>query len=88
MWDKRVVEKVDVCVRDFTLAVFFRNVADHFEWGFARVYGLNFSIDRRGLWDELAGILSWWNMMQSNNKKEQKKRYGLLRESLDLQNNQ
>jgi hypothetical protein len=27
-------------------------------------------------------------LMQSNNKKEQKKIYGLLRESRDLQNNQ
>jgi len=62
MWDKRVVEKVDVCVGIFTLAVSFRNVADHFEWGFAGVYGPNFRIDRRGLWDELAGILSWWRM--------------------------
>jgi hypothetical protein len=59
MWDKRVVEKVDVCVGVFTLAVSFRNVADHFEWGFAGVYGPNFRIDMMGLWDELAGILSW-----------------------------
>jgi len=29
LWDKRVVEKVDVCVGVFTLAVSFRNVADH-----------------------------------------------------------
>jgi hypothetical protein len=58
MWDKRVVEKVDVCVGDLTLAVSFRNVADLFEWGFAGVYGPNSSIDRRGLWDELSRILS------------------------------
>jgi hypothetical protein len=28
MWDMRVVEKIDECVREFTLAVTFRNVED------------------------------------------------------------
>jgi hypothetical protein len=60
MWDKRVVEKVDVCLGEFTLAVSFRNIADGFEWAFAGVYGPNHYIDRRRLWDELAGILNWW----------------------------
>jgi hypothetical protein len=30
MWDKRVVEKVDECMGDFTLAISFRNVVDRF----------------------------------------------------------
>lgn len=29
MWDKRVGEKVAECVGDYTLAISFRNVADH-----------------------------------------------------------
>jgi hypothetical protein len=62
MWDKRVVEKIDVCVGNFTLAISFRNVVDHFVWAFAGVYGLNSNSDRRLLWDELAGILSWWSL--------------------------
>jgi hypothetical protein len=62
MWDKRVVEKIDVCMGEFTLVVSFRNVADHFVWTFAGVHGPNSGIDRRLLWDELAGIISWWNM--------------------------
>jgi len=62
LWDKRVVEKVDVCVGRFTLAVSLRNVDDHFEWGFVGVYGPNCRVDRRGLWDELAGIMSWWSL--------------------------
>jgi hypothetical protein len=62
MWDKRMVEKVDVCLGKFTLTVSFRNIADQFVWAFARVYGPNFGIDRRLLWEEFAGILSWWNM--------------------------
>jgi hypothetical protein len=62
MWDKRVVEKVDVCLGVFTLSVSFRNVVDRFVWAFAGVYGPNSDIDRSLLWDELAGILSWWSL--------------------------
>lgn len=62
MWDKRVVEKIDVCVGNFTLAISFRNVVDRFVWAFAGVYGPNSDSDRRLLWDELAGILSWWSL--------------------------
>jgi exonuclease III len=58
MWDKRVVEKVDVCLGEFTLAVSLRNVADRFIWAFAGVYGPNSGFDRRLLRDELAGILN------------------------------
>jgi hypothetical protein len=57
-----MVEKVDVCVGAYTLAVSFRNVVDLSVWAFAGVYGLNRERDRRLLWDELAGILSWWNL--------------------------
>jgi endonuclease/exonuclease/phosphatase family metal-dependent hydrolase len=62
MWDNKVVEKVDVCLGDFTLAVSFRNVVDRFVWAFAGVYGTNSDMDRSLLWDELAGILSWWSL--------------------------
>ena len=57
-----MVEKVDVCVGAYTLAVSFRNVVDLFVWPFARVYGPNLDRDRRLLWEELAGILSWRNI--------------------------
>jgi hypothetical protein len=35
---------------------------DHFTWAFAGAYGPNSDRDRRFLWDELAGLLSWWNL--------------------------
>ena len=57
-----MVEKVDICVGVYTLAVTFRNVVDRSAWAFAGVYGPNLDRDRRILWDELAGVLSWWNM--------------------------
>jgi hypothetical protein len=47
------------CVREFTLGVTFRNVEDHFTWVFAGVFGPNADRDRRLIWDELVGLLSW-----------------------------
>lgn len=44
----------------FSIACSFRNVCIDFEWAFVGVYGPNNDIDRRMLWVELAGIMSWW----------------------------
>jgi len=62
MWDSRVVEKVEERIGEFIVACSFRNVEDGFSWAFAVVYGPNSSCDRRGLWEELAGLISWWNL--------------------------
>jgi len=62
MWDRRVVEKIDGCVGGFSMAVSFKNVDDPFAWAFAGVYGPNADGDRSYLWDELAGLLSWWDL--------------------------
>jgi hypothetical protein len=62
MWDKRVVEKIDECMGVYSLAVSFGNIVDRSVWAFVDVYGLNSDSHRRLLWDELAGILHWWNM--------------------------
>jgi hypothetical protein len=61
MWDNRVVEKVE-CVGAYSLVVTFRNVVDRAVWAIAGVYGPNSDRDRRLLWDELAGVLSLWNL--------------------------
>ena len=47
MWDMRMVEKIDKCAREFTLADTFRNVEDYFTLAFAGVYGHNSDRDRR-----------------------------------------
>jgi hypothetical protein len=39
----------------------FRNVDDNFEYAFAAGYGPIVDSDRRVLWDELTGLISWWN---------------------------
>jgi len=44
------------------VACSFRSVADNFAWAFAGVYGPNLDSLRSSLWDELAGLSSWWEL--------------------------
>jgi hypothetical protein len=62
LWDKRVVEKIENCIGVYSLAVKFRSIEDNSIWAFAGVYGPNHARDRRILWEELVGLMSWWNM--------------------------
>ena len=62
MWDKRVVEKAEDAVGQFSVSYKFKNVADQKVWMFTGVYGPNNDGDRRLMWDELAGIHSWWDV--------------------------
>jgi endonuclease/exonuclease/phosphatase family metal-dependent hydrolase len=50
-----------VCGR-YTVACSFKNVNDNIVWAFGGVYGQNDDGDRRELWDELVGLMSWWEM--------------------------
>jgi hypothetical protein len=60
MWDRRAVEKVDDYVGRYTSAVSLRNADDNFMWAFGSVYESNDDGERRVLWDEMAGLMSWW----------------------------
>uniref|UniRef100_A0A2N9IM68 30S ribosomal protein S13, chloroplastic n=1 Tax=Fagus sylvatica TaxID=28930 RepID=A0A2N9IM68_FAGSY len=62
MWDMRVFEKVDEAAGYYSLSCKFKNVLDQFEWIFTGVYGPNLDSDRGMLWEELAGLLSWWDV--------------------------
>jgi hypothetical protein len=62
IWDRRVVEKIQECVWECIIAYSFRNVEDGFSWAFGGVYRANSDCDKRYLWEELAGLLSWWNL--------------------------
>jgi hypothetical protein len=62
MWDRRVVEKVESYVGEYVVACSLKNVVDGFSWAFAGVYGPHIISSRRLLWDELAGLMSWWDM--------------------------
>jgi hypothetical protein len=48
------------CVGSFIVVCSFRCVSDSFEWAFEGVYGPNNDYDRKLLWDELGGLMSWW----------------------------
>ncbi len=37
-----------------------RVLLDNFEWAFVDVYGPNNDHDKKLLWDELGGLMSWW----------------------------
>ena len=38
MWDRRVVEKLEEAVGNFSISCKFKNVSDHFEWAFTGIY--------------------------------------------------
>jgi hypothetical protein len=59
MWDRWVVEKIEECVGEVYCS--FRDVEDGFTWAFVGVCGPN-SDTVRSLWEELAGLISWWVM--------------------------
>ncbi|KAG6624838.1 hypothetical protein CIPAW_16G055100 [Carya illinoinensis] len=61
MWDQRVVEKMEF-IGLFMVACYFRSVKDDYLWAFAGVYGPSSNNDKRLLWDELAGVHSWWDL--------------------------
>jgi hypothetical protein len=62
IWDKRVVTRLDMEVGECVMACSFKNVVDGFEWAFVGVYGPSGDFDRYRLWDELAGLMSWWDL--------------------------
>jgi hypothetical protein len=57
-----VVEKIEECVGRYIVARSLRNTDDNVVWAFGGVYGPNDDRDMRELWDELAGLMSWWEM--------------------------
>ena len=62
MWDKRVVE-VQNCVKgQYSISCRFKNIQDQREWAYSGVYGPNVDADRGILWEELAGVHSWWGV--------------------------
>jgi hypothetical protein len=61
MWDRWVVMKIEDCMGKFSVVCSFRSAIDNVEWAFAEVYGPNNDVDRRYLWEELVGIISWWD---------------------------
>ena len=62
IWDKRVFEKLDVIVGQFSVSVLLRGVVDDFVWACTGVYGPNDNGQRSTLWDELSQVRARWPM--------------------------
>ena len=56
MWNKRVLDKVEVMVGIFLVLVKWQGVEDGFLWACSGVYGPNENNERGHMWDELVGI--------------------------------
>ena len=49
-------------MRHFSVSCKFKNVGDQFEGAFTGVYGPNLNKRRRLMWEELTGLISWWDL--------------------------
>ena len=61
VWDKRVFEKVDCVIGQFSVNVLLKGVVDDFVWVCSGVYGPNDDGQRGALWEELTKMRSRWN---------------------------
>ena len=62
VWDKRVFEKMDVIVGQFSVNVLLRGVVDDFVWACSGVYGSNEDSQQSFLWEELLQVRARWSM--------------------------
>ena len=62
MWDKRVLDKVEVMVGTFLVLIKWQGVGDRFIWACLGVYGPNENDERGHMWDELEGIQQYWRI--------------------------
>ena len=61
MWDKRIVEKLDVLVGRFSVSCVWRGVCDGFTWVGTGLYGPTCDVARQALWVELRDIRHKWS---------------------------
>ena len=61
LWDKRVLEGLEVEVGSFSISCCFRNCEEGFVWVFSGLYGPLKGRDRRELWEELVAVKGLWN---------------------------
>ena len=61
MWDKRVLEGLEVEVGSFSISCRFRNCEEGFAWVFSGLYGPIKGRERRELWEELAAVKGLWS---------------------------
>ena len=62
MWDRKVLEKLEVMVGYFSMLVRWQDVRDGFIWACFGVSGPNHNNLRGQMWDELIGIQQYWDV--------------------------
>ena len=60
MWDKRMLEKIDVRIGEYSVSCQWRSLEDGFIWTGTGVYGPNLDRERSFCWDELRGVRDRW----------------------------
>ena len=53
---------MEIAVGYFFVSCKFKNVGDQFEWVFTGVYGPNLNKRCRKMWEELIGLICWWDL--------------------------
>ena len=61
LWDKRVLDKIDSCIGEFSVSCSWKGVEDGFEWTCTGVYGPTVETFRSSFWAELVNIRQRWN---------------------------
>ena len=61
LWDKRVLELIDMELGLFSISCWFKNYVDGFQWMFTGVYGLVVDSSRESFWEELGYVRGLWN---------------------------
>ena len=61
MWDKRVLEKLDVHIGEYSVSCQWRSLDDGFVWTGFGVYGPNLDTMCSYFWEELLGLWNRWS---------------------------
>uniref|UniRef100_A0A2N9F4W2 Reverse transcriptase domain-containing protein n=1 Tax=Fagus sylvatica TaxID=28930 RepID=A0A2N9F4W2_FAGSY len=60
MWDKRMVEKVEVVLGKFSVSCLWKGLVDGFDWACSGIYGPHSDLERIELWSELSMVRNRW----------------------------
>jgi exonuclease III len=60
MWDKRMVEKVEVVMGKFSVSCLWKGLVDGFDWACSGIYGPHSDLERIELWSELSMVRNRW----------------------------
>ena len=61
LWDKRVLEKLDSIVNQFSVSCLWKGVFDGMEWVGTGIYCPTNDLLRRNLWEELSSVHQTWS---------------------------